>query len=394
MSWARLWGRKASRQAFPFPAAMSDPLSWTELVRSIRLAGFRSSRGITSETNIISSYILFLLGRNRFRVDLADLRLITAKWIFMSQLTSRCTGSGESQLQKDLDAFDGVAVGDAAGFLAVLNNAMDNVLTNDLWTFNVPQELVTSVAALSPTYQCYLAALNVLDADMFMIPMKVSQWMDPADAGTKGLEGHHLFPRAYQQDVLGTTDLKRINQAANFAPTDWKTNQIISDRPPAEYWPDMLQRQGGDSTWLKRQMYWHALPEGWQNMEYSKFLSKRRELLAAVIRDGFNHIAAYSGANTGDWPSAVAAADPSLGELLDQGLLVPGDLLDSASQDGDIDAVITEDGTIMIDGEHEFDSLDEAARHLGVTSLSGFEFWALERDGGYAKLAELREDRR
>lgn len=374
---------------------VTDKLSWSEFIHAVRLAGFRSNRGITSETNVISSYVMFLLGRNRYSVPLADLRVVIAQWVFMSQLTSRYTGSGESQLQKDLDSFDAVADGDALGFVAVLRRAMQTALTNDFWAFSVPQSLVTSGPSLSPTYQCYLAALNVLDADMFMIPMKVRDWMDPSQPAAKGMEGHHLFPRAYQEKVLNTTDTKRINQAANFAPTDWKTNQIISDRAPAEYWSEMLARQGGDQAWLEKQLYWHGLPAHWQELDYEEFLGKRRALLAKVVRDGFSQIDKHAEDNTGQWLVEVVADDEiSLDQLLAQGLLIPGDLLDSADPETEIDAVVTDDGTILIDGEHEFDSLDEAARHLGVTSMSGQDFWVLEVDGGFAELSELTVDRR
>jgi hypothetical protein len=40
-------------------------------------------------------------------------------------------------------------------------------------------------------------------------------------------------------------------------------------------------------------------------------------------------------------------------------------------------------------GVHDFDTLLESARYLGVENLSGFEFWGLERDGGIASLREL-----
>jgi predicted HTH transcriptional regulator len=39
---------------------------------------------------------------------------------------------------------------------------------------------------------------------------------------------------------------------------------------------------------LRRQKYWHALPVGWEQLDYSAFLERRRELIATVIRDGFN----------------------------------------------------------------------------------------------------------
>ena len=181
--------------------------------------------------NVVASYVIFLLGRTRYSVELARLRRLIARWFFMSQLTGRYTGSSESQIQKDLDMFAEVPEGDADGFAARVEKTIEITVTNDFWEFNAPQSLVSSSYKLSPVYQCYLAALNYLDADMFMLRMKVREWMDPALPTVKGLEGHHLVPRRYQEKELGITDTKRINQVANFAPTDWHTNvQILRSR--------------------------------------------------------------------------------------------------------------------------------------------------------------------
>lgn len=380
------------RSALP---VVTDRINWTEFMRAVQTAGFRSGKGITSNMNLVASYVVFLLGRTRFGVELTKLRTLIAQWVFMSQLTGRYTGSSESQIQKDLDMFEGLDAKDAAAFERAVHDVLTTTLTNDYWEFNVPQNLVSSSMSLSPAYQCYLAALNVLDADMFMIRMKVREWMDPALPAIKGLEGHHLFPRAYQEKVLGISDTKRINQAANFAPTDWQTNQLISDRPPQEYWPEILEDRNYGADWLGRQMYWHALPQDWQSMEYDSFLAARRHLIAQVIRDGYRSIGGAADTRVLD-PITTAlpiASELSLGELLEAGILEPGSLLDPIDPNWAIDAIISEDQTIIIDGTHEFDSLDDAARFVGVTNISGFEFWALEVDGGFATMRELTSAR-
>ena len=68
-----------------------NPTNWTEFIRSIQAAGFRTNRNVTSHMNIIYSYVIFLLGRNDFGVELARLRALVARWLFMSQLTARYT---------------------------------------------------------------------------------------------------------------------------------------------------------------------------------------------------------------------------------------------------------------------------------------------------------------
>ncbi|MER3386854.1 MAG: DUF262 domain-containing protein [Microcella pacifica] len=369
-----------------------NPLHWQEFIRSVQTAGFRSRKGITSNMSLVSSYVYFLLGRTRYGVDLPTLRVLTARWLFMSQLTSRYSTSSESQLQKDLDRFSVLGQGDAAGFARITDETIATELTADFWAYRVPDLLITSIAALSPAYQCYMAVLNAMDADMFMLDMKVRDWMDPNLPVVKGVEGHHLFPRSYQEKVLGTTDIKRINQAANFAPTDWDTNIFIGDKPPAQYWAELVASRGADPEWLARQHYWHALPHGWEKLDYEEFLAQRRRLIAEVIRDGYLKLSKGEVVEPTD-PTQVelpAVVEPSLRELIDQSLLSVGDFLDPVDPNWVVDAAVTDDGTIMIDGVHEFDSLDEAAHHLGVTSMSGYEFWALETEEGLVPLRELQ----
>ncbi|MFL0422960.1 GmrSD restriction endonuclease domain-containing protein [Kocuria rhizophila] len=381
------------RQALPI---VTDRLNWTEFIRSIQVAGFRSQSGMTSTMNLVASYVIFLLGRTRFKAELPRLRILVARWFFMSQLTGRYTGSSESQIQKDLDMFATVEKHDADEFARLVDHTIDITLTNDFWKFNAPQSLVSSSHNLSPVYQCYLAALNLLDADMFMLPVKVREWMDPSLPSVKGMEGHHLFPRNYQESVLGTTDTKRINQVANFAPTDWHTNLRISDRAPSEYWPELVSTRGNDRQWLRQQMYWHALPQNWHEMPYDEFLVERRKLIAAVTRDAFD---ALGRTGRGGAPESSEGQfticdesetrTKSLLELFHEGYLLPGDQLDPVDPEWVVDAVVTPDGTVQIDGVHEFDSLDDAAHFLKVDNVPGFEFWALEQDGGLASLNEV-----
>lgn len=261
----------------------------------------------------------------------------------------------------------------------------------DYWRFGMPQALITSGPSLSPHYQCYLAALNVLDAKLFMLDERVVDWMDPSQPAVKGCEAHHLFPRAYLEGVLEILDVKRINQAANFAPTDWSTNIAISDDPPSVYWSALVTQRARSREWLEQQMYWHALPAGWEALPYEDFLAARRSLMAQVTRDGFEKLSGVAGSASEDLAVSTpdVADELSLGDLVELGLLRAGDLLDPVDPSREVDAVIDDEGTLVIDGVHRYDSLDEAARSLGVTNMSGLEFWALEGDEGVKPLVQL-----
>jgi hypothetical protein len=36
--------------------------------------------------------------------------------------------------------------------------------------------------------------------------------------------------------------------------------------------------------------YWHALPTGWEQMDYREFIEARRQCMAAVIGEGFKRL--------------------------------------------------------------------------------------------------------
>ncbi|MGO3152875.1 MAG: GmrSD restriction endonuclease domain-containing protein [Galactobacter sp.] len=370
---------------------VTNQVSWREYMRSIRLAGFLRRANITSTMNVVYSYVLFLLGRTVFEVPLDRLRNLIARWLFMSQLTGRYTGSSESQIQKDMDRLDELASGDAAGFEKILTQIIDSQLTDDYWTFSMPQDLVTSGTSVSPHYQCYLASLNILKAKMFMLEEDVSDWMDPSQPAVKGTEGHHLFPRAYQEKVLGITDFKRINQVANFAPTDWATNIKISDNPPSEYWPLLVEARSTSPEWLRKQMYWHALPDGWERMSYDTFLEERRKLMAKVTRDAYLRLA--GGVQPVVEREAVQLVtapetEVSVAELVDRGVLHAGDLLDPSDGGDVVDAVISDSGTLQLDGTDEFDFLSDAMRVLGISNVEPVDYWALETEEGLVPLRD------
>ena len=124
-------------------------------------------------------------------------------------------------------------------------------------------------------------------------------------------------------------------------------------------------------------------------MDYDEFLSNRRRLIAQVIRDAFAHITADSAPVMSTSDVEERAGSRTLQEFFEAELLKSGDLLDPVDPDWIVDAVINEDGQLVIDGINVFDSLDEAAHSLGVTNLKGEEFWALEDGDDLVPLSRL-----
>jgi hypothetical protein len=368
---------------------MLNQLNWDEFIRVLAKAGFRSKKMVTSETTILYTYSLWILGRTRYKVELSTLRDLMARWFFMAQTTGRYTGSPETRIQQDLDRLDGATSAD--DFARILNGVIETILTPDYWSIRLPDDFVSSSTSASPAYQAYLAALNILDANLFMLHGRVRDWTDPSDTSVRNVEGHHLFPKAYLRDALGYTDIKKINQVANFAPTDWDTNNLISDRPPFEYWPDLIKDRKMDESGLAKQHRWHALPDGWTELEYEEFLVARRKMMATVVRDGYLRLEdpTYQPEITVVPPTADDEHfNTTLLDLLGAGLINPEELITPVESDGSIIAEITDDGQILLN-DKSYDTPDRAAKAAGEDIANGWDYWGIPAGDGTVSLRAL-----
>jgi len=255
---------------------------WHEFLKVLMRAGFRSEKMISSQNALLYAYALFLIGKRDYGIDSYTLRNTMARWFFMASLTGRYTGSPETRMEQDLALLRGVESGQE--FVQLVDRIIADTFTEDYWNINLPNALATS-SARSPSLFAYYAALNLLGARVLFSKMKVSELLDPALKGPKAaIERHHLFPRGYLK-TLGLTSTRDTNQIANFALVEWSDNIDISDKSPSEYLPQYTARFTQQE--LDEMMYWHALPKGWEEMEYPEFLEARRIGIARVIRDGF-----------------------------------------------------------------------------------------------------------
>lgn len=288
-------------------AAQSDVLdltNWSEYLKCLQEAGYRSGRMITSNNAILYSYLIFLIGRKDFGLDFTTLRTTIARWFAMVMLTSRYTGSPESQVEKDLRRFAEAKSGDE--FVGLINQLVQANLTDDFWTLTLPDQLAYSGGYL-PAWFAYVAALNLLDAKVLFSKLSVHDLLDPAVKSKKSaVDRHHLFPKGYLK-TLGLTSTARTNQAANYALVEWPTNIAIGDAAPSSYFADLWASRVPAEKQEQTQ-FLHALPDGWEAMEYDKFLDHRRRLMAKVVRAAFEKLA------TGlDPVNDAVVTDPLLG---------------------------------------------------------------------------------
>jgi hypothetical protein len=275
-------------------AAVLHLQNWHEFLKVLMTAGFRSAETITSKISILYAYVMFLIGKIEYKVDPYDLRNLVARWFFFTSLTSRYSSSPETQMEADFLKIRNLKTG--AEFCAALDQIIRDSLTEDYWTITLPNELATS-SARSPSLYAYYAALCLLGARVLFSKLSVYDLLDPMmNAHKKATERHHLFPKKYLHG-LGIAEKPDVNQIANFALLEWQDNIAISDRSPNEYFPKYVKRCGdaGEQSELANMRFWHALPEGWEKIEYKDFLALRRRDLAKVIRAGFSRLSAGQG---------------------------------------------------------------------------------------------------
>lgn len=270
-------------------ARVLDLQNWHEFLKTLIRAGFRSSSMISSQAAMLYGYVMFLIGRFDFKLDLYQLRNLIARWFFMTTLTARYSSSPETTMEADLARLR--SANDADGFVKIFDQLISDTLTEDFWTITLPNEIATS-SPRSPSLFAYYAALNLLDAKVLFSKMKVSELLDPAIKAKKSsTERHHLFPKNYLKKI-SITEIRDTNQIANYALVEWSDNIEISDSAPSEYLPQYLARFTPDD--LDKMYYWHALTQEWESMKYEDFLKARRKAIAQVIRDGFRKLCELS----------------------------------------------------------------------------------------------------
>jgi len=162
----------------------------------------------------------------------------------------------------------------------------DEQLTEDYWNINLPTALAKSSAS-NRAMMGYFASLSILKAKALYSDRFVADLLDPSlRAPRAALERHHLFPKDFLKKK-GLTQYQ-YNQTANFALMEYATNSDISNKAPSRYVPEYENKF--DNPNLLKMYKWHALPDGWQDMDYDDFLQKRRELMAEVVREGYQKL--------------------------------------------------------------------------------------------------------
>ena len=173
--------------------------------------------------------------------------------------------------------------------MRALDDALSETLTNDYWTQTLVSALETQKAR-SPAALAFRAAQVVLGTRALFSDQSLRNLFNPPAQGLRAAsEVHHLFPEAWLHS-RGIRDRRLVNQVANLADTGWHENSAIGARGPADYVPRLREKLNIDDHRWGRLCAEHALPLGWESMEYEEFLRERRRRMADIIRVAFRQL--------------------------------------------------------------------------------------------------------
>ena len=265
--------------------AVTNLNNWHAFLNLFAQAGYMRNSIIASSNAVVFSYVMYLLGKYEYKVSTMELQQIIKRWVFMATITGFYTNSPESTVERQFADLRDVHT--AEEYVKYLDNSIRMRMTDDYFNMTLPNDLSTA-AAISPAWFGYLAALNVLGTPMLFSTVPLSQFFILGTSGEKNaIDRHHIFPKNYLTSIGYKEDRDR-NQIANFTYLDYQTNIDISDDPPLEYAARYRQKLGEEA--YKVTCRQNAIPEGFEAMEYSQFLEKRRLLMAGIVREAYNKL--------------------------------------------------------------------------------------------------------
>lgn len=254
----------------------------------VRSTGIVRKSLIRSQNVLNFGYALYLALRER-KIDSNQIERIVRRWIALSILTGRYSGSPESSFDYDIKRF--FAAADPMEYLSITEAGE---LSDAFWTVNLVQRLNTSVAS-SPYFNMFLVA-QVKEHDKGFLSTQIDVETMLENRG----DIHHLFPKKYL--TKHGIPQAQYNQIANYVFLQQEINIKISDDAPCIYMAAVRKQcttkqpvYGGiiDAAILDENLRQNCIPDGFDLMDindYSEFLAKRRELMAEKIHRYYNSL--------------------------------------------------------------------------------------------------------
>ena len=276
----------AERAFYDLHDAVLDVVNQTHFQRYVMIlksVGVERASQVRSQNVLNFGYILYLTLKAR-EIDSSMIERIVRRWIVLTILTGRYSGSPESAFDYDVKRFNTYE-----NPLEYLEQVEAGELSDAFWNNVLVDRLNTSVAS-SPYFNVFLMA-QVKNHDKGFLGEHIEVKAMLEERG----DIHHLFPKKYLIRN-GITSKGQYNQIANYVYLQSEINIKISADAPKDYMAVVLHQcetgkpvYGGitDLDQLRQNLEENCIPEDFAQMgieDYPRFLEQRRVLMAQKIR--------------------------------------------------------------------------------------------------------------
>lgn len=244
----------------------------------LRDMGMRNSGklGLFGNGTLNFGYILFLYLKAQKNVSKLQSNSLLKRWIVMSTLTGRYSGSSETAFERDLRL-----ISQSENLINQIEIMLSQNLSESFWTTTLPDNLRRSTTQSSGWRIFQMAQIH--DHDV--------AWLDKDTLAETVMieEGniHHIFPRAYLKKH--NFPKGQINQIANYVWLTQPLNLAIGATAPQKY----LSDKNINKFLTLENSAENAIPYDLNEKDYQdypEFLHQRRVLMAHKIRNYYDSL--------------------------------------------------------------------------------------------------------
>lgn len=253
----------------------------------IASAGFVDGKLISSQNSLNFAYVIYLFLTEQNYTE-PEKEKYVKKWLVMSLLTGRYSGSSESKIDEDIKQIH------ENGIETALEHMEKSNLGEGFWDYGLPDILETS-STRNNAYITYLAAQCYSNSHAFL-----SNSMTIKSLIEQRGDVHHIFPKAYLQKAGFSR--RHYNQIGNYVYTLQNTNIKIGKAAPQDYFNRVKEEINTkvheltsleSEEELRRNLKENDIPS-WVSTgdhdSFLKFLEERRHLMALKIKKYYEQL--------------------------------------------------------------------------------------------------------
>lgn len=255
-----------------------NKLNFQRFTMILRDLGMRNSGklGLFGHGALNFAYILYLYLQCELHLAKDQTDSLVKRWIVMSTLTGRYSGSSESAFERDIKA-----ITQSSDPVATMNTILNRELTDNFWSITLPEALQRQTTQTSSWRIFQMAQVYAGDRAWLAKDTRAETVMEE--------EGniHHIFPRAYLR--ANHFSKAEINQIANYVWLTRPRNMDVGDQAPKDYLHDELTSQ----FFNKQNNAENAITADLQDYDfhdYYHFLKQRRQLMADKIHHYYDQL--------------------------------------------------------------------------------------------------------